>query len=170
MIRWRGRARGGDIDQLTVDEFVHTKLGQFSAVARVLDAAERQLGCAPDWTIDVYHAALDAARDLLAALEVCREDGGAKSERRCVRDLDSFLLGFNDIERKDGTEELLRVDRVVLGDVSKNRRLEIEAGPINAATTGDTLRAGSLGTVVLLQATGHHLVRRARIADRQSVG
>src|SRR6266404_6533355 len=170
MIRWRGRARGGDIDQLTVDEFADTKLGQFSAVARVLGAAERQLGCAPDWTIDVYHAALDAARDLLAALEIRGEDGASEAERRRVRDLDRFLLGFNDIERKDGTEELLRVDRVVLGDVSQNRRLEIEAGPINAAATGDNLRAGCLGTLDLLQETGHHLVRRERSEGRRGVG
>src|SRR5260370_6562972 len=160
MIRWRGRARGGDIDQLTVDEFADTKLRELAAVPRVLDAAERQLGCAPDWTIDVYHAALDAARDLLAALEVCGEDGGAKSERRCVRNLDRFLLGFNDIERKDGAEELLRVDRVALGDVSQNRRLEIEAGPINTAATGHNLRARGLGTLDLLQETGPHFIRR----------
>src|SRR5258708_16096092 len=133
MIRWRGRARGGDIDQVAVDEFADSKLRELGAVPRVLDAAERQLGCAPDWTIDVYHAALDAARDLLAALEVCREDGGAKSERRCVRNLDRFLLGFNDIERKDGAEELLRVDLVVLRIISQNSRLAIQAGSINAA-------------------------------------
>src|SRR6267154_4911488 len=167
--RWRGRTHCSDVDQLAVDELAEAELGELAAVARILDAAERQLGRSPGGMIDEGHSAFDAPGELLAALEIRGKDRAAEAERRRVRDLDRFLLGLDDIERDDGTEELLGVDRIVLGDSGQVRHHDIEARPVHAAAAGRYLRASGLGRIDLVEETGHRALGRDRAEARVGV-
>src|ERR1700731_853455 len=62
-----------DVDELLVHELLNAGLGEFVAVARDLDPAERQVGLEPRGGVDGHHAGVDALGHLDAVRDVSRE-------------------------------------------------------------------------------------------------
>src|SRR5216684_5948242 len=65
-----GLTRSRHPDELLVHELADAEIGKLAAVARVLDAAEGQVGCGPARLVDEHHAGVDLPGDALAALDV----------------------------------------------------------------------------------------------------
>src|ERR1017187_8190901 len=60
--------------QFLVHELLDSHAGELAPVARVFDAAERQVRRRPGRVIDEYHARVDAARHAFAARNILGED------------------------------------------------------------------------------------------------
>ena len=65
-----GLIRSHHPDEFLVYELADAEIGKLAAVARVLHAAEGQVGCGPARLVDEHHAGIDLPGDALAAFDV----------------------------------------------------------------------------------------------------
>ncbi len=70
----------GGADQLLVDELLYAHIAKFAPIARILDAAERQLGIAPVDVVDEHHSGFHLAGHALAACKILGEDRSTQAE------------------------------------------------------------------------------------------
>src|SRR5258708_39329369 len=72
-----GCGRSRHPDELLVHELTDAEIGKLAAVARVLDAAEGQVGRGPARLVDKHHAGVDLPGDALAAFDVVGDNRSA---------------------------------------------------------------------------------------------
>ena len=91
--------------------------------ARVLDAAERQVGRGDDEVVDEHHARVHLRRDPFAAGHVGCDDGAAQAVRGVVGQGDGFRLAADAADYGNGREELLPESRVAASAVTQTMPL-----------------------------------------------
>ena len=79
-------------DKLFVDEFLDAHVAELAAIARVLDAAERQFGIGPVEVVDEQHPGIDAAGDAQTARFVLRPHRAPQTEVGVVGQRDGFVF------------------------------------------------------------------------------
>src|SRR5918998_315834 len=142
--RRRARAHFAPVhpDRLRVHELVDAEMGELAAVARVLGAAERDLGRGLGHAVYVGHAGLQLVDEPLLLVRVVRPGRGAEAEVRVVGEGYGLVYAAHPEERGDGAEDLLPVRRRVFGDVREHgRRVEV-AWPLRGLAPGQQPRPG----------------------------
>src|SRR4029077_3306933 len=103
---------------LDVDALIEAEFGVRPTDAGVLDAAPGALAgaVAEGVVVDPDHARLDSPRDPRPLLAVLGPDRGAEAELGIVGEVDRLLLGVDDDDREDRSEDLLHHDPHLVGD------------------------------------------------------
>src|SRR5580700_7612371 len=100
-------------DQLLVDEFLNSEIGELLSIAGPLDSAEGQIRCAYRRVVNKDHAGLNSAGNPFAQLDVLGVNGAAQTEGRIVSDRDRFLLILGRQDESDRAKKLLSIRGVV---------------------------------------------------------
>src|SRR5215210_3350731 len=179
------RCRGGcalrarvDPDGLGVDELADAEDGELAAVARVLHAAERDLGGGLGHPVYVDHSGLYLVHEAPLLVGVVGPRAGAEPEGGVVGDGYRLVDVPRAEERGYGTEDLLYVSRRTFRDVCDDRRRVEVAGTLHRLAAREHARAGldalpDLRVHVLEDVRGgerpHVRVLVHRIADPQGL-
>ena len=109
-----------------------------SSDAGVLFAAERIVGEIVDRLIvDVRHAGFQPFGETRASLGVPCKNRTRKAVLRRVRDTQGVLVAFRAQDRRDGPEELVPGDRVLVADVAEDVRRKDESARLAAEDLWD---------------------------------
>src|SRR5690606_24641071 len=96
-------------DALHVDELTDADTAELAAVARALDAAERQSRIRRDHSVDEHEARLELIDEATLLVTVPCPRGAAEPEHRVVRDTDRIVAVACAEERRDRTEQFVPV-------------------------------------------------------------
>src|SRR3954469_8295032 len=122
-------------DRLGVHELAHAQLGELTAVAALLHAAEGEVRIAGGHAVDERHAGLDVPDEPGALVLVLAPQVGAQPVGVAVGDLDRLVQAVDGPQRGHRPEDLLAVHLHLRRDPGEQGRLVEPPGPVDPVPT-----------------------------------